>query len=119
MVAEERPKQGAEHSRLVGSGLKKQGNLLMRLVLGNWKMNTSSHQPTRILKVYVEALSGLSHVYRPDGLENTLLSLSYALGTAPTVGIVGRTVCSKERRGGEEPSIAHVQVKGQLAAIAS
>lgn len=38
--------------------VKKQGNLLTRLVLCHCKMSRSLHPPTGILKVYVEALMG-------------------------------------------------------------
>ena len=45
----------------------------MRLVLGGCKASRSLHLPTRILKVFIEALMGFSHVLHPDGLNNTLL----------------------------------------------
>ena len=87
------------------------------LVLGNRKTGRSPHLPVRILKVYVEVLAGFSHMYHPDGLNNTWLPLGYIFGRAPTAGMVDRTVHSKNRGGGEQPPIAHVQLKGQLAVI--
>ena len=44
----------------------------------------------KILRVYIEALTGFSHVFSPDGLDSTLLSQGCILETAPTVGTVGR-----------------------------
>ena len=86
----ERPMKEADHSLLVGGRFNKQGDLLMGLVLGEYKMNRSLHQPARILKVYREVLTGSSHVNSPDGLNNTFLSQGYIFGIAPTVRTVGR-----------------------------
>ena len=61
-------------SRFVGGRFSKQGNLHMGLVLGSCKMSRSLHPPARIFKVYIEALTGFSHEYCPDGLNSTLLS---------------------------------------------
>ena len=44
----------------------------------------------QILKVYIEALTGFSHVYCPDGLNITLLSQGCVFGTVLTVGMMGR-----------------------------
>ena len=38
------------------------------------KTSTSLHLLARILKVYIEALIGFSHIHNPHGLNNTLLS---------------------------------------------
>ena len=59
MEGEERRREGAGHSRLVGGSLKKQGDSLMRLVLA--KMGRSAHLPARILKVCGEDLTGFRH----------------------------------------------------------
>lgn len=56
-----------------------QGNLHTRLVLG-----------IRILKVYIEALTGFSHIFSPNGL-NTLLSQDYILELVAGMGTVGGT----------------------------
>ena len=66
-------KKEIEHSKLVGSSSNKQRNLYTRLVLGSCKMSKSLHQSTRMLKVYIEALTRFSHIHSPDGLNNTLL----------------------------------------------
>ena len=50
--------QRTGHITLVASRFNKQGNLLTRLALGSHKTGISPHLPTRILKVYVEALTG-------------------------------------------------------------
>ena len=60
--------------------------------------------------VYREALAGLIHMYCLGGL-NTLCSHVYILGTAPSVGTVGRMHIP--RTGDEEPSTALVELKGQ------
>ena len=68
---------------------------------------------------FTEAPNGFSQVYHPDGLNNTLLSQGYVFGTAPTAGIMGRTVYSKDSGGGEKPLITQVHLTGQLLAISS
>lgn len=84
----------------------------MKLVLGNHKMYRSLHPTTRILKVYIEALTEFTHVYCPDGL-TTLCSLeAVTLKMAPTAGTVGRAHIVRTG-GGEEPMIFGVQLKVQ------
>ena len=81
----------ADHSRFVGGSFNKQGILHRRLVLGGCKLSKSLHPPTRILKVYIEALTGFSHIFSPGGLNNSaFLSQGYILEMAPSVGMVGR-----------------------------
>ena len=46
--------------------------------------------PFQNLKSYIEALTGSSHVFSPDGL-NILLSQVYVLEIVPSVGKVGVT----------------------------
>ena len=70
----EKAKGEAEHFRLVGGGFNKQGNLHRRLILGTCKMSRSGHSHARILKVYIETLAGSSHIFSPDGFNNSLLS---------------------------------------------
>ena len=62
-------------------------------------MNRSPYLPARILKFYIEALTGFSHVFSPDGLNNTLLSQGHVLERAPMVGTVGRTYIPRTREG--------------------
>ena len=95
----EKPKKDADHSRLVGSSFYKQGNLHTRLVLSIHQMNRSLHPPTSILKVYIEALTGFSPVYSPDGLNNTLLLQGRVLETAPAMGMVGGIRIPRTREG--------------------
>lgn len=70
----ERPQEEADVSGLVGGRFNKQRNLHTRLGLGGRKTSTALHSPTRILKVYIEALTGFSHIYHPESLNTTLLS---------------------------------------------
>ena len=51
-------------------------------------MNRSLHPPTRILNIYIEALTGFSHISNLNGLNNTLLSSRYVFGKAASLGIV-------------------------------
>ena len=59
--------------------------LLIEFVLGSHKTSKSSHSASRILKVLI----GLSHIYHPNDLNDTLLSQGCLLETAPNVGTVG------------------------------
>lgn len=65
-----------DHSRLVGNRFALQGSLHTRFVLVTGKTSRSLHVPARILRVYIEALMGFSHVFGPDGLNNTAFSPS-------------------------------------------
>ena len=49
----------------------------------------SPHPPARELNVHIAALTGFCHIYCPDGI-NTVLFQGCVLGTAPTVGLVGK-----------------------------
>lgn len=62
------------HSRSVGGKANKQGDLVMRLVLGSCKMSRYPHLTTTTLTVYVEALKRLSPVYSPEILNDTSCS---------------------------------------------
>lgn len=50
------------------------GHLHARLVWGGCKSSRSLHLPSEIFRVYIQALPGSSHVFRPDGLKHTFLS---------------------------------------------
>lgn len=77
----------------------KEGNFLTRSVLGSSKTKKCLHPYTRILEVYyTEALTRFSYIYHPDGF-NTSLSQGYVLGTAPAMGMVGRTYIPRTREG--------------------
>lgn len=67
---------------------------------------------TRILREYTEALTGRSHVYTADGLDNTLLFQGYILEVIPGVGTVGGMYILGS--GGEEPMIAWIQLQDPL-----
>lgn len=73
--------------------------------MGSHKMSTSL-LPHIILKVHIEILTGFSHIFTPDGLDNTLLSQSCVLEKCSGSGNAGRNVHSKGRREGEELPIA-------------
>lgn len=54
---------------------------------------------TRLLKVYLEVLTVFSHVFSPDGINNTLFSQGCVLDTGPSVGRVDRTCIPRMGRG--------------------
>lgn len=64
--------------------------------------------PARILKVYVKALTGFSHVYLPDVLNNTLLPSGCDLENGSHCGNGEQNVNSKDTGGREEPLIAQI-----------
>lgn len=105
----ERPKKVAGHSRFVGGD--KQGGLTRCFVFRHLKTNRSQHQPTKILKVYVENLMGFSHIYHPEGLSNTSLSKLYPSNSSG-YGNDGWITHSKDRSRWEASNF-WVQLKGQ------
>ena len=62
----------------------------------------------RILKVYGKALTGFSHVYCPDVLNNTLLSSGCDLENGSHCGNGEQNVNSKDVGGREEPLIVQI-----------
>lgn len=78
----------------------KQGNLYRRLVLGDPKTSRCLYWPSRILKVYWEALTALSQVCHKDGLNYTLLPQGCVLEKSPTLCKGRRNIHSKDREGG-------------------
>lgn len=76
------------------------------------KTSRSPHPPTRILKVYIVALTGFSHIISPDVLNTTLFFQGYILQMAASMRIVGN-VFSTVRIEDKEPPVARVQFRGQ------
>ena len=83
-----RLKKEEGHSRLADGTFNKQENLVARLVLGSHRTNRSPPLSAKVLRVYTEALTGVSHVFSPDGL-NIWLSQGCIFEMASAVGIVG------------------------------
>lgn len=81
-----RLRKDADHSRFIGVRFNKQGKLHARVVLGTHKTSRSLNPPDRILKVYMEVLTGFRHVYYKDAVNNTCLSQGCILETSPSVG---------------------------------
>lgn len=81
-------KEEASQSRLVVGRFNKEKERQRRFVLGPW--SRCLHLPTRILKMYIEALTGFSYLHHLDGLNNTSLSQGYIFGMAPHLGMVSR-----------------------------
>ena len=57
--------------------------------MGTCKMSRSGQSHARILKVYIETLAGSSHIFSPDGFNNSLLSQAASLKMAIAVSMVG------------------------------
>ena len=70
--------------------------------------------PTRILKVYIEALTGFSHILSPGGLSNSALSRLHPWNWLTLRGAMGRTYIPR-MGGGKELPIARAQLTGQPA----
>ena len=60
----------------------------------------------------MEALAGCSHVYRPDGLNNTLISQGCILENSSHCGNCEQNMHSQDGGQSEEPPIALVQLTG-------
>lgn len=91
--------------------------ITMRLVLSSAQREVPMHPPARILKVYIEALTGFSHVYCPDDL--TLFFQGCILENSSPCENGGSNIYSKDREGNEEPSVAWVLLGGQLMVMSS
>lgn len=91
----ERPKKKAERHTLVVGGFNKQGNFLLRLVLGCHTACGSPRPPARILNVYGEALTGFSHVHSPGSLNTTITVSKLCPWVASNSGRASRTYIPK------------------------
>lgn len=93
----QKKKYQANHSKFVGVRYNKQGNVTMRLVSSDCKISRCLTPPSRILKVYVEALPRVGRGYCPDGLHYTLLFWGCILENGSGCGSSGQNVRSKGR----------------------
>lgn len=82
-------------------------------------MSRSPQPPNRILKVYIGAFSGFSHIHSPEGLNTTLFSQDYDVENGSHYGNGGQMVHSKDRGGDKDPLIVQVQLEGQPVVISS
>lgn len=87
-------------------------------------LGSVSYPPIRFLKVYIEVLPGFSHVYHPNGLNNTLLSQRYIFETAPGVGLVSRIYIPRTRGQGwwgafDDPGPAHGPISNHVLFVTS
>lgn len=64
----------------------------------------------------METLTGFSHVFSPDDLNNTLFSRAMSL-TSSGYGNSGWHICSQDMDGGEEPMTIQIQFTGWPAVI--
>lgn len=117
MVGKERLKKEVGRSRLVGSRFNKQGNLHTRLVSGSHKTSRSLHPPARILKVYIESLTVVNHIYYLDALNNIILSQRFVLEN----GKHGKVIRSYIPKTGERWGVSDCPgpAAGQLVVISS
>lgn len=107
-----RAEERGSRSSLGGGRFNKTGNSQTRLGGGSRKTRRSPRPPARIFKVYIEALTGFSHICHPDSLINTLFSQDYVLGTATTVGKVSRTYIPRMREG-----VRSLQLPGSISGV--
>ena len=101
MEGKKRLKKEADNCSLVDGRFTNQGNLHMRLVLGDCKMSKFLHLPARILKVYIDTLMGFSHIYYPDDLNNISLSQGCVLETSSACSNGGKKVYSNDEGKGK------------------
>lgn len=83
----------------VGHHVNRQGDLPGWHIVGSHKAGTSPCPPTRIFKVYPEALTGFSHVYCPDGLDSMFLPQDHSLENSSYCGNRGRITFKGQGRG--------------------
>ena len=86
----------------------------MRLILADCTVST--HQK---LKIYIEALTGFSHMFFADGLSNTLPLSKLHPWNGSCYGNSVQSVYFKDRGRSEEPLITWVQIEGELAVTSS
>ena len=99
MQGQERLKEDADHSMLIG------GSLVYKAILGDCETSIPLHSPIRILKIYIETLTGFSHIQ--------MVSTTHLKTTSLGLLVLGKArgnAHSKDRGGGEKPLIAVVQL---------
>lgn len=112
---EERPKKEADRSRLVGSSVSKQGNLSMRLVFWEWGAGSTRQEISASARQNLQS----SHGGLNEAHSHILSRWVQPHHTLSGCGNGGRDRQSKDRRGGQEPVIAWVQLKHQLVITSS
>lgn len=75
---------------MISDKFNKQGNLLIRLVLGNSKMGRSLHPPARVLKIYIDALPEFCYTYCSNSLNIHCFLKALLLKMGRLVGTVDR-----------------------------
>lgn len=99
MECKEGQKKGADHSRSVSGRELTQVQVLSWVSVGGADLQPL---PARTLKIYTEALTGFSHLFSLDGLNNTLFSPGFILEPLLAMEMVGGT--SQRQRGDKEAS---------------
>ena len=84
-----RLRKEADHSRSVDVRVNKRGNLHRRLAIGGCKRSQSPYLPISILRAYIKAFTGFSHIYHPDAHTHEYLK-AVSLGQLPGVGRASR-----------------------------
>lgn len=113
----EKGKREAGHSRSAGGCVNKQGNL-QGFVLGSHNRSRSLPLPTKILKAYVEIVTG-SVMYIVQMVSTTSLLWQDCPWDSFWYGEGKWNVHSKDRGEGEEPLIAQVLLKGHVLLVTS
>lgn len=105
MEGKEKLTEEASQSRLVGGRFNKQKELTNGLVFGGCETHRSLYLPARIFQIYIDTLTGFIHVYRLDGLNNTVLSQGCNLNNSSHCKNNGQNAHSKDRGASEEPPV--------------
>lgn len=111
MEVKKKPKKEADHSGLVGGSFNKEGNLYISLVLSGNKISRSLYSSARILKVYIETLTGFRHVYCKTV---SVMHCSFKVASVKMAPTLGMVVPSLDRGEREESLIPWVQLEGPL-----
>lgn len=100
-------------------GLISKGTYIRGLSLMAHKMSRSPYLPVKIFTIYIEALTGFSHIFNPNGLNNLPSSLKVAyFKQLLRHRNFWQDVHSKDRGAGEEPLITQ-STSGHIVSIIS
>lgn len=104
---------------MVGSHFNNQGKIIYEVYLGCSKTSRSPLPPAKSLNIYIETLTGFSHIHHPGGLNSILLSQSCILEKGYKHGNGRRNMHSKDRGGSKQPQIAQIQLANPSAVSSS
>lgn len=107
--------------QMMGAGLISKGTFFWGLSWAaiRWEDFCYPH-PRQILKVYMKAVIGFSHIYYPDGLNTSFLSHHLIISAVASENREGKwSTYSKDKAEGGKAPVAQVQLKGQPLILSS